>query len=207
MNSAFSWQNCISLCSASCCPLSLQVDFLHFSSLIIGNMATGSSQDTHLIVQPQKERISSLLGQRTNKNRGKRHISLVNVLTSTNQLHLGTGTHCHMAAPHATWMLPEMQKSQKKVAGARSPLGTFPAVQSFVNLCYCAWWLRLQIQQDWKLVMGIWCVQKSTGTAITVNKSPKCSTLMQSQKQQNDLCSFLRQTIQYHSNPSLCPNQ
>ena len=29
---------------------------------------------------------------------------------------------------------------------------------------------------------------------------------MQSQKQQNDLYSFPRQTIQYHSNPSLCPN-
>ena len=29
---------------------------------------------------------------------------------------------------------------------------------------------------------------------------------MQSQKQQNDLCSFPRQTIQYHSNPNLCPN-
>ena len=28
---------------------------------------------------------------------------------------------------------------------------------------------------------------------------------MQSQKQQNDLCSFPRQTIQYHCNPSLCP--
>ena len=28
---------------------------------------------------------------------------------------------------------------------------------------------------------------------------------MQSQKQQNDLCSFPRQTVQYHSNPSLCP--
>ena len=28
---------------------------------------------------------------------------------------------------------------------------------------------------------------------------------MQSQKQKNDLCSFPRQTIQYHSNPSLCP--
>ena len=27
---------------------------------------------------------------------------------------------------------------------------------------------------------------------------------MQSQKQQNDLCSSPRQTIQYHSNPSLC---
>ena len=26
-------------------------------------------------------------------------------------------------------------------------------------------------------------------------------------KQHNDLCSFPRQTIQYHSNPSLCPNQ
>ena len=29
---------------------------------------------------------------------------------------------------------------------------------------------------------------------------------MQFQKRQNDLCSFPRQTIQYHSNPSLCPN-
>ena len=28
---------------------------------------------------------------------------------------------------------------------------------------------------------------------------------MQSQKRQNDLCSFPRQTIQYYSNPSLCP--
>ena len=30
---------------------------------------------------------------------------------------------------------------------------------------------------------------------------------MQSQKRQNDLCSFPRQTIQYHSNPSLCHDQ
>ena len=30
---------------------------------------------------------------------------------------------------------------------------------------------------------------------------------MQSQKRQNDLCSSPRQTIQYHSYPSLCPNQ
>ena len=28
---------------------------------------------------------------------------------------------------------------------------------------------------------------------------------MQSQKQQNDLCSFPRQTIQYHSDPGPCP--
>ena len=38
-------------------------------------------------------------------------------------------------------------------------------------------------------------------------KSPKCSTWMQSQKQQNDLCLFPRQTIHYHGNPSLCPNR
>ena len=30
---------------------------------------------------------------------------------------------------------------------------------------------------------------------------------MQSQKRQNDLCSFPRQIIQYHDNPSLCPNK
>ena len=55
-----------------------------------------------------------------------------------------------------------------------------------------------------------YCGQESlrrNGVAIMVNKSPKCSTWMQSQKRQNDLCLFPRQTIQYHSNPSLCPNQ
>ena len=48
---------------------------------------------------------------------------------------------------------------------------------------------------------------KRNGVAIIVNKSPKCSTWMQPQKQQNNLCLFPRQTIQYHSNPSLCPDQ
>ena len=54
-----------------------------------------------------------------------------------------------------------------------------------------------------------YCGQESlrrNGVAIMVNKSLKCSTWMQSQIQQNDLCFFPRQTIQYHSNPSLCPN-
>ena len=35
--------------------------------------------------------------------------------------------------------------------------------------------------------------------------SLECSTWMQSQKQQNDLCLFPRQTIQYHRDPSLSP--
>ena len=48
---------------------------------------------------------------------------------------------------------------------------------------------------------------RRNAVAIMVNKSPKCSTWMQSQKRQNNLCSFPRQTIQYYSNPSLCPNQ
>ena len=55
-----------------------------------------------------------------------------------------------------------------------------------------------------------YCGQESlrrNGVAIMVNKSPICSTWMQSQKWQIDLCSFPRQTIQYHGNPSLCPNQ
>ena len=55
-----------------------------------------------------------------------------------------------------------------------------------------------------------YCGQESlrrNGVAIMVNKSLECSTWMPSQKRQNDLCSFPRQTIQYHSNPSLCPNQ
>ena len=55
------------------------------------------------------------------------------------------------------------------------------------------------------------CRQESlrrNGVAIIVNqKSPKCNIWMQSQKRQNDLCSFPRQTIQYHGNPSLCPYQ
>ena len=55
-----------------------------------------------------------------------------------------------------------------------------------------------------------YCGQESlrrNGVAIMVKKSPKCSTWMQSQKRQNDLCSFPRQTVQYHNNPSLYPNQ
>ena len=55
-----------------------------------------------------------------------------------------------------------------------------------------------------------YCGQESlrrNGIAISQQNSLKCSTWVQSQKQQNDLCLFPRQTIQYHSNPSLCPGQ
>ena len=42
---------------------------------------------------------------------------------------------------------------------------------------------------------------------ISQQESPKCTTWVQSQKRQNDFCSFPRQAIQYHSNPNLCPDQ
>ena len=54
------------------------------------------------------------------------------------------------------------------------------------------------------------CGQKSLkqwSSHHSQQKSLKCSTWMRSQKQQNDLCSLTRQTIQYHSNPRLCPEQ
>ena len=41
---------------------------------------------------------------------------------------------------------------------------------------------------------------RRNGVALWVNKSLKCSTWVQSQEWQNDLCSFPRQTIQYHRN-------
>ena len=53
-----------------------------------------------------------------------------------------------------------------------------------------------------------YCGQESlrrNGVALIVNKESEMQYWMQSQKRQNDLCSFPRQTIQHHSNPCLCP--
>ena len=56
-----------------------------------------------------------------------------------------------------------------------------------------------------------YCGQESlrrNGVALTVNKSPKVVLrYILKNDRMIDLCSFPRQTIQYHSNPSLCPNQ
>ena len=56
-----------------------------------------------------------------------------------------------------------------------------------------------------------YCGQESlrrNGVAIIVNKRLQNAVLgCNLKKQQNDLCSFPRQTIKNHSNPSLCPNQ
>ena len=56
-----------------------------------------------------------------------------------------------------------------------------------------------------------YCRQESlrrNEVAIMVNKRVQNAILgCNLKKNQNDLCSFPRQTIQYHGNPSLCPNQ
>ena len=55
-----------------------------------------------------------------------------------------------------------------------------------------------------------YCGQQSlrrNGVALIVNEESKVKYLGTIQKCQNDLCSFPSQTIQYHSNPSLCPKQ
>ena len=50
-------------------------------------------------------------------------------------------------------------------------------------------------------------LRKKWNSHQSKQESPKCSTWMQSQKRQNGVCSFPRQTIQYHHNPSLFPDQ
>ena len=47
---------------------------------------------------------------------------------------------------------------------------------------------------------------RRNGVALIINQSLKYSTWVQPQKWQNDLVSFPRQIIQYHSNPSLWPH-
>ena len=46
---------------------------------------------------------------------------------------------------------------------------------------------------------------RRNGVAHSQQKNMKCSTWVQSQKWQNDLCLFPRQTIKYHSNLSSMP--
>ena len=55
-----------------------------------------------------------------------------------------------------------------------------------------------------------YCGQESlriNGVAIMVNKRVQNAVLGCNLKNDRMICLFPRQTIQYHSNPSLCPNQ
>ena len=48
---------------------------------------------------------------------------------------------------------------------------------------------------------------RRNGVAIIVNKRVQTAVLGCSLKNDRMICLFPRQTIQYHSNPRLCPNQ
>ena len=48
---------------------------------------------------------------------------------------------------------------------------------------------------------------RKNGVTLIVNKRVQNAVLGCNLKNDYDLCSFPRQTIQYHSNLSLCPNQ
>ena len=55
-----------------------------------------------------------------------------------------------------------------------------------------------------------YCGQESfrrNGVALIVNKRVQNAVLGCSLKNDQMICLFPRQTIQYHTNPSLCPNQ
>ena len=79
---------------------------------------------------------------------------------------------------------------------------------SILEICELKWTVMGKFNSDDHHIY--YCGQESlrrNGVALIVNRSPKCCTWVQSQKRQNDLCLFPRQTIQYHSNLSLCPDQ
>ena len=64
-----------------------------------------------------------------------------------------------------------------------------------------------EFNSDAYLLLRAGIPQKKWSSHHGQQKSLKCSIWMQFQKQQNDLCSFPRQTIQHHGNPSLRPDQ
>ena len=47
---------------------------------------------------------------------------------------------------------------------------------------------------------------RRNGVTLSQQKSLKCSTWVHSQKRQNDISLFPKETMQHSSNPSLCPS-
>ena len=78
---------------------------------------------------------------------------------------------------------------------------------SFLRISELKWVRMGEFNSDNQYIYS--CGQESrrgNGVALIVNKSSKHSPWMKSQKWQNDLGLFPRQTIQQHGNPNLCSN-
>ena len=70
-----------------------------------------------------------------------------------------------------------------------------------------SYWAHRQSLPRQSLYLLLWAriPWKKWNSPQSQQRNPKCSTGLQHQKQQNDLGSFPRQTIQHYSNTSLCP--
>ena len=144
-----------------------------------------------------------------------KHIKRSLTLLIIREMQIKTTMGCHLTSVRITTIKKNTNNKCWRWCGEKE------------TLVHC-WWECKLMQPLWKTVWKLfkklkiiknrtlddhciyYCGQESlrrNGVAIIVNKSPKCSTWMQSQKWQNDLSSFLRQTIQYQSNSSLCPDQ
>ena len=112
-----------------------------------------------------------------------------------------------------TWNVRSMNQGKLEVVKQE-----MASVNNILGISELKWTGMVNLNSDDHYVY--YCGRESlrrTGVATRVNKMEsnkwrekkilKCSTWVQSQKQQNDLCSFPRKTIQYQDNPSLCPDQ
>ena len=63
-----------------------------------------------------------------------------------------------------------------------------------------------EFNSDDPLYLQLWAGIRRNGVVIMVNKDSEMQYLDTISKAPYDLCSFPRETIQYHSDPSLCPN-
>ena len=89
--------------------------------------------------------------------------------------------------PSSRWCHPAISSSVVPFSSCPQSL---PASESSNESTLCMRWPKY-----WNFSFSI----------IPSKEIPKCSTWVQSQKWQNDLCSFPWEIIQYHANPSLCP--
>ena len=79
---------------------------------------------------------------------------------------------------------------------------------NILGICELKWMGMGEFNSDDHYIY--YCEQESlrrNGVAIIVNKRVPNTVLGCNLKNDRMICSFPRQTIQYHSNPNLCPNQ
>ena len=91
-----------------------------------------------------------------------------------------------------TWNVSSMNQGRLEVVKQESARVNI----DILGISELKWTGMGEFNSDDQYIYCGWEFLRRNGVAIMVNKSPKCSTSMQSQKRQNDLCSFPRQTIQ-----------